>query len=65
MFGLLGLIANRLDLLGLVANCLFDLLDVDGLLGLFDLRGLLVLFGLPDLLSLYDLTRKRDVPDDL
>ena len=55
MLGLLDLVANRLDLLGLVANCLLDLLDVGGLLGLLDLRGLLVLLGLLDLLSLFDL----------
>ena len=55
MLGLLGLVANRLDLLGSVANCLLDLLDVGGLLGLLDLRGLLVLLGLLYLLSLFDL----------
>ena len=52
---MLDLVANRLDLLGLVANCFLDLLDVGGLLGLLDLRGLLVLLGLLDLLSLFDL----------
>ena len=55
MLGLLDLVANRLDLLSVVANCLLDLLDLDGLLGLLDLRGLLVLLGLLDWLSLFDL----------